>query len=211
MAVFGLIDPTSLVMLILLVTVIAVLLFRTQAYFRSDRLERLGRGLGSGEESGHEPHPADRPSAMARWEVEMHETARRLSAQLDSKMGLLEHLIREADRAAARLEAALAAQEHRNDFDAAPTPGSATTLGEADQPARPLGQAEGLRTATSAEQLTRPLSTGAPAMPSSSPTPRPYEEIYTLADYGLDPAEIAQRVGTPVGEVQLILQLRKSR
>ena len=27
-----------------------------------------------------------------------------------------------------------------------------------------------------------------------------YEEIYTLADYGYEPAEIARRVDTPVGE-----------
>ena len=36
----------------------------------------------------------------------MHETARELSAQLDSKMSALQALIAEADRAAARLEAA---------------------------------------------------------------------------------------------------------
>jgi hypothetical protein len=40
---------------------------------------------------------------------------------------------------------------------------------------------------------------------------RRYEEIYTLADYGYDAAEIAQRIGTPIGEVQLILGLRGNR
>jgi len=54
------------------------------------------------------PRPADAPPEMLRWQVEMHETARELSGQLDSKMAALQALVAEADRAAARLEAALA-------------------------------------------------------------------------------------------------------
>lgn len=55
-----------------------------------------------------ESHDSDAPlpDDLVRWEVQMHETARNLSAQLDSKMSALESLIRDADRAAARLEAA---------------------------------------------------------------------------------------------------------
>jgi hypothetical protein len=34
------------------------------------------------------------------------------------------------------------------------------------------------------------------------------EEIYTFADYGMKPADIASRVGHPIGEVELILSLR---
>jgi len=211
MAVFGWIEPTSLLVLIFLATVIAVLLFRTQMYFRSNRGDRFGQVGGSNEASGATAHGANLPTAMAQWEVEMHETARRLSAQLDTKMGLLEHLIREADRAAARLEAALAAQEPRQDVGAGLSVPGPTSAGEPDRPTRPLGQAEGLRTASSAQQGTRALTQSDSSPCSVPPTPRPYEEIYTLADYGLEPAEIAQRVGTPVGEVQLILQLRKSR
>ena len=37
------------------------------------------------------------------------------------------------------------------------------------------------------------------------------QEIYTLADSGLEAAEIARRVGSPVGEVELILGLRQKR
>lgn len=47
------------------------------------------------------------PEDLVRWEVEMQELARELSAKLDSKMSALEALVREADRAAARLEVAL--------------------------------------------------------------------------------------------------------
>jgi hypothetical protein len=38
-----------------------------------------------------------------------------------------------------------------------------------------------------------------------------YDEIYALADYGLELAEISQRVGSPVGEIELILGLRGKR
>jgi hypothetical protein len=38
-----------------------------------------------------------------------------------------------------------------------------------------------------------------------------YDEIYVLADYGHNAAEIAQRLGSPIGEVELILSLRSKR
>ena len=53
------------------------------------------------------PSPARLPDDLGEGEVEMQETARRLSAQLDAKLGRLQSLIVEADRAAARLEEAL--------------------------------------------------------------------------------------------------------
>ncbi len=51
--------------------------------------------------------PPPQADAWAGREVHFHELVRDLSARLDSKMVALGHLIREADRAAARLEAAL--------------------------------------------------------------------------------------------------------
>jgi len=60
-------------------------------------------------------HHLDAPDEVTRWEVQMHETARKLSAQLDSKMGALQVLIAEADRAAARLETALMSSPDRSE------------------------------------------------------------------------------------------------
>ena len=37
------------------------------------------------------------------------------------------------------------------------------------------------------------------------------QEIFTLADYGYDAVEIAHRVGSLVGEVELVLGLRNQR
>jgi hypothetical protein len=148
-----------------------------------------------------------------------------LLAQLDSRIGALEQWIREADRVAARLESALAdarratagstAAGHaphepdtmKSSSTAVPDPSSQTAPGETP----PRSQADGLRSAGIAGPKPQPEmheDTMTVARPSAD---RRYEEIYTLADYGLDAGEIAQRVGSPVGEVQLILSLRGQR
>jgi len=56
-------------------------------------------------------HNYDAPPEVLRWEVHMQETARDLSAQLDSKMLALQHLIKEADCAAERLDEKLREQD----------------------------------------------------------------------------------------------------
>lgn len=50
---------------------------------------------------------AGAPESIVRWEVQMQELARDLKAEIDSKMVALGHVIRDADRAAERLEKAL--------------------------------------------------------------------------------------------------------
>ena len=136
---------------------------------------------------------------LAQCEVQMHETARELSAQLDAKLSLLQSLTAEADRAAQRLEEAIA-RSH---------------------PAIPPGsQAESLRPLSTGEHFTphraefassSPLATDAESeMPESSDRSRRRDEIYHLADYGFAPVEIARRVCSPVGEVELILSLRQN-
>ena len=129
----------------------------------------------------------------------MHETARQLSAQLDAKLSLLQSLIAEADRAAARLEDVL----------------------DRTRPTLPPGsQAESLRPAAGHARDVRPEveevvadsepATAAGESPPATDRARRREEIYRLADYGFAAAEIAHRVGSPMGEVELILSLRDS-
>jgi hypothetical protein len=144
--------------------------------------------------------------STAQWEVDMHETARELKAQLDSKMRALQVLIAEADRAAARLEAAL---KTRDNTDNTPSSNRARSGGsplfnpKPGPPSRqekkptglPANQAQALRPA--------PATTAAGISPQ-----RNQQEIYTLADYGLSDSAIAQRLAMPVGEVELILSLR---
>jgi hypothetical protein len=46
----------------------------------------------------------DAPAEFTRWQVEMHETARDLKAELDSKIGVLQALVAMARKETQRLE-----------------------------------------------------------------------------------------------------------
>lgn len=162
-------NQTYLVAIAVIVVVTWMLLMRSQRYF--------GRQRGGGAEEPRQSGPAAKPpaaggelpEALARWEVEMHETARKLAAQLDSKMSALQALIADADRAAARLEAA-----QRGEMQTSP-----------------------------------PVDNPPASLPLPSEARR--DEIYTLADYGFTPAEIARRIDAPVGEVESVLALRAKK
>ena len=160
MLLFAETGPWTMLFLAGLMLISWVLLRRTQRYYSRNRPSETPPEYRL--QPPREPAglSLNEPETAARWEVQLHETARELSAQLDSKMSALQALILDADRAAARLEAA---------------------MGKAGSPA------ESPRAAAN------------------------QAEIYTLADYGFDAAQIAGRIGAPIGEVQLILGLRDKR
>ena len=144
--------------------------------------------------------------STAQWEVDMHETARELKAQLDSKMRALQALIAEADRAASRLEATLKTRHNKDDTPSSNRPrsggsplfnpkGGLPSMQEKKPAGLPANQAQALRPA--------PPPTALEVSPQ-----RNRQEIYALADHGLSDSAIAQRIGMPVGEVELILSLR---
>jgi hypothetical protein len=186
---------------------IVVLMRRSNRYFsRQDRVcPTTGRASRPKTDALASAQASDE---LARWEVRMHDLARDLSGPLDSKMVALEHLIRDADRAAARLERALAAAEPGDSNGQ--SPGLASSPPEATERTEPVAadQAEKLKSAGPADSMVGASDSGSPG---GSTRDRRYEEIYTLSDYGLEPSEIAQRVESPVGEVELILGLRGGR
>ena len=206
---------STLFPLVVLVLIIGFLLFRSRRYLA--RRDRGGAPIVRTErpQTHNRGHHLDAPADVLRWEVQMHETARDLSGQLDSKMGVLEHLIREADRAAARLEADLESARRAD----AKTPAPAEAVGNVPEspeppdwpPSRPISQAEKLKLRSAADRESTVRVADPAEAEVSPPAERRYEEIYLLADYGFDAAEIARRVGTPVGEVELILGLRGKR
>ncbi len=196
-------DP-SFWALVALAVAAALLMFRSSRYYARQRREEAARSGGmsharvgmSASDLTHMPTQAsstapeqaaahgvasssEGPKEAGGWEVRMYDTARELSAQLDSKMSALRALAAEADRAAARLEAAL----QRSDG---------------------FGSSQGHQ----AQSLAGGESRRDDPLPVAPPRAHRHEEIYTLADYGYDAAEIARRVNTPVGEVELILSLR---
>jgi hypothetical protein len=98
-------NPTTL-LLIAMAVAAGILLMRSNRYFSS--LRQSDTSSRCRKPAAQPPRYADVPDDVVRWEVEMHDQAREVMAQLDSKMSALQALIAEADRAAARLEAALA-------------------------------------------------------------------------------------------------------
>lgn len=215
MCLFAEMGFSTVFLLAVLMTTIAFLLLRSRRYTR--RQDRSLSPIVHTErpKTRREGRHLDAPHEVLQWEVQMQELARDLSGQLDSKMGALEHLIREADRAAARLEAALEATRRASDNP----PAAAEAIGEAPgskqepepSPRPPVSQAEALTSRGAADHRSTPGGREDEPGPERPPAERRYEEIYVLADYGFDAAEIARRVGTPVGEVELILGLRAKR
>jgi hypothetical protein len=195
----------TVICLAALVVIIGFVLMRTQRSVSRQTRDSSGRLSSPRPEREQPDHHLQAPTDVLRWEVSMHETARDLTAQLDSKLGLLQQLIREADRAAARLEKALQAADDRRED--APV-GHFAELPATTVQSRPVSQAEALRSAGSGAEDPKPAGREQPAGRSADVR---YQEIYLLADYGYPAAEIAQRLGSPVGEIELILSLRGKR
>lgn len=196
-------DPSTLCLILLAVTAI-FLLIRTRV-----QLARQRRRWATEESESRDydevwktsSSSAGRlPDDLARWEVEMHETARQLSSQLDAKLSLLQSLIAEADRAAARLEDAL-----NHAYPSLPPGSQAESL----RPA--AGHARDVRHDLETAAVDADLSPLGDESSRAADRARRREEIYRLADYGFAAAEIAHRVGSPVGEVELILSLRDAK
>lgn len=129
-------------------------------------------------------HRLNAPREVNHWEVELRELSRELQGQLDSKIAILQHLIRDARQQADRLEAMLA---------------------QAAQQGRPIS-ADAKSPLVERLRASAERTTPKPA----SPAARRHAEIYSLADAGLSSASIASRLGSPIGEVELILGLRQS-
>ncbi len=187
----------QLIFLLGLALVIFILLVRSKRYFRQVTQYQLPA-----------PRPARKmetpktvsapPRDLEKWEVQMHDLARDLMGQLDSKIRVLELLIRQADDAAARLEAAAAktggAPLRRIARDAIEPPAAPMPLSTNDaiSPRAP-------RAARNSGEARKPLK--------MTNNPR-FERVYALADAGMSAPTIAKQIGTQIGEVELILSLR---
>jgi len=125
--------------------------------------------------------------------VQLEDASRRIGAQLDTKFAKLEAVIRDADERIARLEGILGRREAKE------TP----------------------RT-TPPEQRVASQTGPAPRESSRAGTPGEFERggsggdsrcqrVYELLDAGVAPIRVAEQLGLPLGEVELIMKLRDLR
>lgn len=183
-------EGTTILFLAGLALTCGVLLFRTHRQLSGRPSSPLPSPAAFSQPSTAQKmgHRLDAPAEMRRWEVEMHDLARDLQGQLDTKIGILQQLIRDAQHAADRLEASLA---RGAEIARSPSNFDGQSLEACESPYARL----------------RVDKTASNAGNSAS---RRHAEIYALADAGLSSAAIASRVGSPIGEVELILGLRGS-
>jgi hypothetical protein len=218
-------DPRTFC-LFLLVGAAVFLLLRTRGQLARQRRAAKGdEAAGYAEMPKAASLPDGLPDDLAQWQVNMHETARQLSAQLDAKLSLLQSLLADVDRAAERLESALdrahptlppgsqaeslrPAAGHARDMRLVPASDSFNP--EPTAKARLSGMPPGFD-ASSPDSEDAYLSAADAEPPRTTDRSRRREEVYGLADYGFAAAEIARRVGMPMGEVELMLSLRDSK
>jgi hypothetical protein len=122
--------------------------------------------------------------------LELDQLSRQIHGRIDTKVAILEALIRDADERIARLSELAATGQHG---PAIPLPDPAPEPGRDPPPQEPPADH--------------------PDVPQRAPDDADtrYAEVYDLADGGLAPVDIAGRVGRTAGEVELILALRKTR
>ncbi|MEX2118783.1 MAG: hypothetical protein WD847_04160 [Pirellulales bacterium] len=198
------IEGATVLFLIALAVTTGLLLFRTQ------------RQLGAKPQPAHrsewrKPQAAARPavplashSDPRQWEIEMHDLAHELCARIDSKLGILDSLIQDARQQITRLESAIERAERLATSESA----SSSTR----HPPAGRGNRGRLPQAHQAAALAGGLRVDLPALDGpQARIARRYDEIYALADAGHGSDHIAQQLGSPVGEIELILGLRDQR
>ncbi len=134
--------------------------------------------------------------------VELHEMARTMTAQIETRAAKLELLIRDADERLARLDrAGLTAGAASASSGAASRPAIAGTIPSAiDLPP------------SDAQAIMPPMARTHPPQTRQQSNLEPaddrYAEVYSLSDDALSVQEIATRLKRPAGEIELILALR---
>ncbi|HEY5314452.1 MAG TPA: hypothetical protein VIK18_18105 [Pirellulales bacterium] len=185
--------PGAFAILAVVGVMTCMLLVRTQKQLKSTGGSHAkAGGQHAGRQRAKEETQATRQ--IEQWEVRMHEVARELSAQLDSKIVAVELLVREAQEQIARWQRLTAAGQ-----PSAPPQGD--NIPNELAPAAHVG--------TQAAALARSSSPRPHVLARSSS--RRHQEVYALSDAGQSSAAIAAQLGSPIGEVELILGLRRDQ
>lgn len=171
---------------------IVLLLRRARRYQRKTKRENAAplRQNKKLEQARKETPLLDAPPELLRWQVEMHETARHLKAELDSKMSALQSITRIAAEESTRLEAAIARAKQLGVSPCVDPLAAIDDFANGDQAA------------------SEALAEDANSLDSDIANKR--QSIYDLADQGLAASVIAQSVGAPIGDVELMMSLRSN-
>ena len=144
----------------------------------------------------------DAPPEIIRWQVEMHELAREMKAELDTKMVALQKLIQLANQAEQRLTKAVEASQTSQVDQSRINTSTLETLSEI---------ASILGTQTSEEslnRLTELTNISDASLGISGGSHEQVKQVFYFADQGWSAIKISEKLQLPVGDVELILSLR---
>jgi hypothetical protein len=186
------------VLLVLCATVIMVMLLRRHQFRKT-----TGRDVAR-EQIARIRDQRELRQSMDDLLVQLEELSRRVGAQVDTKFAKLETVIRDADDRIARLEHVLGSLD-----------GKQVTARTGSRQTRPAPSApavsKAVPSAPSARETGRdPDHESAPVAPAASQHSDPrFGRVCELVDAGASPIEAAEQLGLQLGEVELILNLRK--
>lgn len=132
--------------------------------------------------------------------IELEELSRRISGEVETRYRKLEQVIADAERCIRELNRLIAESQRNHD-----EPFRVEKKSCPDSPSREPPQGNG--------ELDEPPAGGVavrPPPPSNLNEDPRYTSVYRLADQGVSAMDIARQLGRPVGEVELILDLRRS-
>ena len=175
----------------------------------------------------------------AKWEAEIHQLGRQIIGQIDCKMAALQAVTLEANRTANRLEILVEHLEQiaRKQIEqlsaaqntvikASETPSTVIPVTESEPEAAPLAEvlkeidgnlkdlSKTIRQSTTFSEQIAPATVLRLAELQAAPADSPKNlrgEVEMLANYGVEPQEIAQRLNLSLGEVDVILQVRQNQ
>ena len=147
--------------------------------------------------TGHDKHATS---------AHLHDTARRLSVQMDNKAERLEQLLEEADRKLHDLHQLMGELTNNAGGYATIESGAPPLPSPSRPPVPPVQPALRIPAATPAPEVTPAISPASHPMPTE-PDPLT-RSVYKLADSGHDTVSIARELDEQIGKVELILALR---
>lgn len=164
-----------------------------------ERIEAVKKRASTNVTSGERKH-------LERSMSEAEELTRRLAAILDNKAARLEVLIDDADERLRRLEALEGRSGDRANGNSEGDAGPRTPIRPRIDPAA-LDRARLVQ--LNRERDEPPTSDDESSEATPAPEASVRERVYALADGGADAIQIAKELDQPVGQVELMLNLRR--